>query len=174
MRLSTLFLGLTLCCTELAIEQRFNQSAIAQTNQQMNELKREGVPTVLPKYLPSGFRLINFKQEIQNLVPKNSARYFAFYKGPNRCEVVVSGANGGFGAGMVINPIVVNTSLFGKVTLETKLDGANDKPSGLVAFTHLKKRKFFVGYVVNFDCSNRLFSSQEAIKILKSLYIKNP
>lgn len=139
---------------------------------------KRGLPLVMPTYIPHRFRLTDFSVNVKSM----DSSYTAIYKGPNACEVVVTGGVAGWGASPSDRRKIVNTDLFGKVVLEASLSIENFQPIGLIAgvIPNSEKRyspiKSFpnAGYIFYFECENKLFSIKEASKILESMQMFNP
>lgn len=185
MKIQTRIVTLVMSCVSgLAFNIAINQSAIAQTATQRQKLKAVGIPVVMPTYVPSGFRLTNFKIDITTSRDNPQgiqSSYDATYKGPNNCEIGVSGANGGWGAPGPVREWTVNTQLFGKVILE-EWDGSvaiPPVPNYLIAgilpnpdSTRGVIKGFpLAGYIFSFSCRNSVFSHQTASRILQSARI---
>lgn len=156
---------ITGCFLSLAVE-----SALAQTTNQLRQLKKVGVPVIMPTYVPRNFRLIDFKFEAYE--NEKYGQYKATFKGPNNSCFEIEGDNGGQGAGeTVIRQWIVNTRFFGKVHLEEAIFDA----SGRGSRSWLQANIFIeIGDGVNYffysghksNC-NRI-STQEASEVIKS------
>ena len=165
------------CICNLSIDTETNQNAVAQTASQIRLLRDCGIPTVLPSYIPPGFKLTNF--QVEACKPR-LAHYDATYKGSNNCSFNVSGANGGWGANGPVRQWDVITPLFGKILLE-EYDGSErippvpyltagvipDSESGRGVIPGFPK----AGYIFSFSCKYGVFSPQQASQILKSVRI---
>jgi hypothetical protein len=150
---------------------------ILPSNQEAKELKKCGVALVMPGYLPEGFKLTSFKQDP---CPRRMSGYEAVFKGPNRCEIRITGRNGGWGAPGPIRQWKFRSPLLGPVTLEewdgsmsNRLGDANYLnamvlPSdGVPVLTAYPK----AGYVFNFSCYGKLFSPESAKRIIMGVKI---
>jgi hypothetical protein len=178
MKIQTLIFSLVInCVSSLSFNIAINQSAIAQTSSQIRKMRAVGVPVVLPSYIPNGFRLTNFK-----IGSPSDHAYETTYKGPNNCEISVTGADGGWGATGPVREWTVNTQLYGKVILE-EWDGSNTTYTGPNYFmagvlpnpNESEKGKGGVikgfpkaGYLFVFSCDHSVFSRQTATRILQS------
>lgn len=165
------------CICNLSIDTETNQNAVAQTASQIRLLRDCGIPTVLPSYIPPGFKLTNF--QVEACKPR-LAHYDATYKGSNNCSFNVLGANGGWGAFGPVRQWDVITPLFGKIILEEhsseiippnpnnlRASVIPDSKSGIVVIPGFPK----AGYTFSFSCKYSVFSHQQASQILKSVQI---
>ena len=191
MKLQSLLISLTFICTGVLLADTITiKSASAQTASQIKFLRSIKLVLVLPTYTPAGFRLVSFKTDNGHM----GKGYFAEYKGPNNCEFSALGSTGGWGDMPPIRQTLVNTNLFGQINLDEysgktmEGDGSytvkpNSFSTGIILpggngvrpLKGLPKAniKFSPGYVLGFSCANSVFRYQEAVKILKSLKIRN-
>lgn len=151
--------------------------AIAQTAVEVRQMREVGVPVVMPQYVPNGFRLTFFRT---TLYGRGMNSYAATYEGPNSCAFDITGADGGWGAGGVtVRKWIINTKLFGKIVLEGLSFDSSSNPTYLYVeiLHHRLNRKPLknypnAGYLASFNCRNRLFSPQEANKIIHSFRLR--
>lgn len=162
----------------------------AQTTDQINILRKVGVPVILPSYLPSGFRQINFEADIKkSQFASYDASYEAIYKGANKCNFRISVCNHcGWGDDInIIREWVINSRLLGKITLmqlaqELQVWIFGDKSREGEVFKRFPQTNFLFIFSCQRDLSllssleeanttieSKLFSPQEAIKIIQSL-----
>jgi hypothetical protein len=147
----------------------------------------QGVPLILSTYIPLGFQLTNFETFIEYSKDDNGydyGRYETTYKGSNSCKISIIGANGQWGDGPTTTQRIVDTRLFGKLTLESRTNeftsttalSAEVIPNPEVDRSVIKGFPQFpkAGYVFDFQCPYQLFNVQEASQILQSLEIFNP
>lgn len=140
-------------------------------------LAKCGVALVMPGYLPAGFQLASFRQDP---CPSRMAGYQSVFKGPNRCEFIISGSNGGWGAPGPIRVWKFRSPLLGPIILQ-EWDGSSMLPSranylaamvtpynGVPVLPKYPK----AGYVFNFSCTNKLFSPETAKQIIMGVNIQ--
>lgn len=164
------------CICNIILDGATNEKAIAQTVSQIQLLRNCGIPTVLPSYIPPGFKLTSF---IVDACRNRFDNYNATYTGSNNCNFTVNGANGGWGAPGPVRQWKFNTQLFGKVILEEWDGSASGNPNYLSAAVLPNSRSGKVvipgfpeaGYVFNFSCKFSVFSPQQAAEIIKSVRI---
>lgn len=146
-------------------------------NQETKELKKCGVALVMPGYLPEGFKLSSFKQD---QCPGRMSGYEAIFKGPNRCEFRISGANGGWGAPEPVRQWKFRSQLLGPVTLE-EWGGSTSHPgagaNSLNAMVIPSEGPVLsayprAGYVFNFSCEGKLFAPESAKRILMDVKVQ--
>lgn len=143
--------------------------ASAQTAAQRQVLKRCGVGLVLPGWLPPGFKMTAFK--LENCSESRFPGYETTYAGPSQCEIRMNGQNGGFGdAGLLRREWRVKTTLFGIIVLQELKRGNtnNDLQAALWDMPYFKSYPK-TGYIFNFSCESKLFSVNDAKKILEGL-----
>lgn len=172
------------CSSSLLTDIANSQSAIAHNLQhhplvrkhipqirRMRKVKRS-LPLVMPTYIPRRFRLADFLVD-DGIYPS----YTAVYKGANACEFTIGAGVGGWGGGPGDIKTIVNTKLFGKVELNENLPGhaialiAEVTPGS--RYRPPIKGFPYAGYIFYFECKNKLFSIQEASKILQSMQMFN-
>jgi hypothetical protein len=172
------------CVSSLLLNTAINQSANAQTADQIRKMSAAGAPIILPSYVPSGFQLTKFTIAVEPLRPNHIHNnvYSATFKGPNNCQFSVSGESyPQWGAPGPVRQWTFNTTLFGQVILE-EWDGteftppvpnylSSQVPADPRLGSGLPKDFPHAGYDFDFRCKYSVFNYQQASRIMKSVRI---
>mgnify|MGYP001797139429 CR=1 FL=1 len=155
-----------------------NNIAIAKvpSSAQIKYLKENGLPTVLPGQVPTGFDLVDFKEESS---ASFGASYRAVYTGENSCEFDIVGGTGGWGAPDPVRQWAVQTPLFGEVVLEEYESeiGENYLLATVIPNPVLGKAVISdypdAGYIISFSCEYGTFNPEQAAEILTLMKVVN-
>jgi hypothetical protein len=173
------FISIVAAMSTLLLSMTMGSSVTAQTAEQIRKMRAGGAPVVLPSYVPQGFRLTNFKIDVKSVKPPDiyNNNYEAIFKGSNNCQFEITGEShpqwGGEGP---VHQWIVNTNLFGKITLEESDGSYANSPNYLIAQAGAGEPKSVpgfpnAGYTFNFSCRNSVFNYKTAIEIIKSLRV---
>ncbi|MGL5061569.1 MAG: hypothetical protein ACRC62_16495 [Microcoleus sp.] len=100
-----------------------SQGTVMLNRSQLDKLKRLGIPTIVPNYLPQGFRVVDLKTTLcapntpQRGECREGSHYSIVYRNERNTCLFVNAIGGGIGGGANEFQYEINTQLLGKVTI---------------------------------------------------------